>query len=362
MRIRKLLHCAFNRRTILLWLALVTILLTVILPTVPGVVESAYSRGIYPLIASLLSAISSQTPFSIDDLFYLMTFLAWFSFSVFVIIRKKSFLKWFTVTMNLLSGIYLSFYWLWGFNYFRQDMNTRLSIRHQKAGSKEFATVFNRLISATNDSYTDYRSFDKKSIDFQVEASYRNFADFLSVKYPGGTRHAKNITLSGFFSKASISGYFGPFFNEIHLNRNILPVEYPMVLAHEKAHQFGITSEAEANFFAWMVCSHSDSKQLRYSGNLYLLSHFMYFGKKYPETRESIKLIDKKVSNDFKTIENHWAKFRSRKIEEAAGKVNDVYLKTNRVKAGIGDYSGVIRYVLDFSLDANARSRAGLGK
>ena len=362
MKGKRILSLFFSRQTILLWLSLLTFILTLVLPSVPGFVEVAYSKGVYPFIAVFLSAISSVFPFSVDDFFYLLVFLFIIVLLIALVIRKINFRSWLFYQLNLFAGIYFLFYFLWGFNYYRHDMYTRLSISRQKAASTGVARVFSKLIKDTNDSYSDFKNFDKAVIDFQVELSYRNLAGFLSIGYPSGIRKAKNITLSGFFSKASISGYFGPFFNEIHLNTNILPVEYPMVLAHEKAHQFGITSEAEANFYAWLVCSRSDSKQLRYSGNFYLLGHFVYFGKKFPETKESVRLIDQKVRDDFKMIENHWAKFRSRRVEKAAEKVNDAYLKTNRIKAGVGDYSGVIRYVLDFSLDEKAQKRSILNK
>ena len=83
------------------------------------------------------------------------------------------------------------------------------------------------------------------------------------------------MIFSSFYSKMGLSGYFGPFFNEIHVNHYLLPLDYPFVLAHEKAHQFGITSEAEANLVAFVICVRSDDQRLRYSGYQSLLLYFL---------------------------------------------------------------------------------------
>ena len=51
-----------------------------------------------------------------------------------------------------------------------------------------------------------------------------------------------------------VTGSMGPFFCEFTLNGDLLPANYPATYAHELAHLLGITSEAEANFYAYQVC------------------------------------------------------------------------------------------------------------
>jgi DNA-binding transcriptional MerR regulator len=185
-----------------------------------------------------------------------------------------------------------------------------------------------------------------------VEKSYKNLAPALKINYPGGKRKAKEITFSSFFAKAGISGYYGPFFNEVHINNTILPEEYPFVLAHEKAHQFGITSEAEANFYAWLACFGSSSKQLQYSANLQILRFFLYHGYSLKNYREIVSMLDENVKSDFRRIQEHWEQLRNEKVDKIANKVNDTYLKTNKIEKGIEDYTGVVKFVMDFSQDS----------
>lgn len=42
---------------------------------------------------------------------------------------------------------------------------------------------------------------------------------------------------------------------------------------------------------------------------------------------------------------------RNEKVEKVAAKVNDAYLKTNQVEQGIRDYTGIVRHIMEFSLD-----------
>ena len=61
--------------------------------------------------------------------------------------------------------------------------------------------------------------------------------------------------------------YWAPwdrFFAEAQVNEDVLPEQYPFTMAHEFAHLLGVGSEAEANYFAFLVCMQSDSDAMRY--------------------------------------------------------------------------------------------------
>jgi len=213
------------------------------------------------------------------------------------------------------------------------------------------------LIESANAAYVKVDTLNVARTDSLVEASYEQLAPFLGIDYPAGVRRAKPITFSGFFAKATILGYYGPFFSEVQLNSHLLSIQYPLVLAHEKAHQLGVTGEAEANFYAWMVCSNSQDSLLQYSAHVYLLRYFLnqaYELEAYPEL---VKQISEPVKADFRRIRDHWLTLRNVQIDEYASKVNDAYLKTNKIEKGIDDYSGVVKYVMDFSTDSVANKR-----
>lgn len=333
-------------------LALATFGLTEFLAARPHLVEKYYSSGLYPLIARLLSPLSGLAPFSFSDLFYAGLILFAGILIILAIFRRITYGKTGRTLINLLAGVYLLFYWLWGFNYYRQSSGERLGIEKSNANPEEFMKVFLSLIEQANTYRTPVdANIGMQQLDSLTEAAYAQHAGFLQVKYPMGSRRPKHITLGGFFAKAGISGYYGPFFNEVHVNPHAHPLELPVITAHEKAHQLGITSEAEASFYAWFVCSHSHSELLRYSAALYIIRYFLNHGYGLDGFSETVAQISEPVRNDLRAIRDKWLAMRNEKIDRAASKANDAYLKTHKITAGIADYKGVVALVMDFSTD-----------
>lgn len=320
-------------------------------------IELNYSQKIYPSIAKVLSKFNSIVSFSIDDLFYLALIFLPIILILLLILKRISFKLAGKIALNTVASVYILFYILWGFNYFRSGLNERLGLRESDPNKESLLAVLEKLIVQTNQLQCSFDSFKYTQADEEIERAYEKLAPLLKIQYPMGKRDDKKITFSKFYSKTRITGYFGPFFNEVHVNKKVLPIEYPYVLAHEKAHQFGITSEAEANFFAWIVCTNSESQQIRYSGNLFVLYHFLIQAYELDEYKELVKQISPEVRNDFERIRQHWRKLRNEKISKTASKVNDVYLKTNKVEEGIKDYRGVVKHVMNFSLDSTFQKR-----
>lgn len=331
-----------------IWLAVFTFALTELFSRYPKITETVYSKTIYPLIAYIISFTNKWVSFSLSDILYAILALFLLLLVFLLILRKIGIGKFSLLTIQILAIFYVLFYWLWGFNYYRSGLNERLQISKSKPDTIIFTKVLANLIDRTNKSYCSFDSIKYSTIDSLIEISYRKNSSFLKLKYPQGTRRPKSITLSNFFAKASIAGYYGPFLGEIHLNDSLLAIEYPQVLAHEMAHQFGITSEAEANFYSWFVCTKSDSKHLKYSANINSLNYFLSQAKNLHSFQLLINQIDKKVINDIKKVQDHWRQMRNEKIDKVAEKVNDAYLKTNKIEKGIEDYFGVVQFIMDY--------------
>jgi hypothetical protein len=349
----------FGKAALPIWLALATFGLTELFARHPQVTEAFYSQTFYPVIAFLLSFVSKWVSFSLDDIFYLLLAIFLMAILLMAIFRRIKLGRFLLLLLQTLSICYVLFYWFWGFNYYRSAINDRLQISRSKPDTIQFVRVLEKLIAQTNESYCTFDSITKAEISALVESTYQNNSSFLKLNYPQGKRIPKPITFSNFFAKAGIAGYYGPFFSELHLNDSLLMIEYPQVLAHESAHQFGITSEAEANFYGWLVCSQSGSKYLRYSANISTINYFLSQGRRLHNFVDLVHQINKPVIDDIRKVQKHWENMRNERIDKAAGKVNDVYLKTNKVEKGIDDYFGVVQFVMDFEIDTAAQKRAG---
>jgi hypothetical protein len=312
----------------------------------PGIVEKYYSTGLYPVIARLISSVSRLIPFSIWDIFWILTVIVVLAGLVLVIIRRLTILKYLLRAAQYVAILYTLFYITWGFNYFRPPIESRAGWEKVKPGDELFRTVLDSLIKGANSNYISIDESQYAIIDDLVEKSYRQNKDGLGISYPNGSRRPKKMVLSSLFAKSNVSGYFGPFFNEVHLNGLLFPIDYPYVLAHEKAHQFAITSEAEANLAAFVVCSTSEDKRLRYSAAINMLLYFLNDATGLADYHDYVKKIDSLVISDIRERAKYYDTFQNETLEKIQRKANDVYLKSNHIKKGVRNYNQVVALVI----------------
>jgi hypothetical protein len=312
----------------------------------PDLVERYYSTGIYPFIAKVFSSVSRTVPFSLWDLFWILNILVAVCGLVLIIFRKVRFKLYLLRMAQLLCFLYSFFYLSWGFNYFRPDIEKRLGWSKLNIDEESFRSILDTLIIQTNKTHVNINTSGYPDIDRMVEESYRKNSESLGINYPNGTRRPKSMIFSSYFAKSSVSGYFGPFFNEINLNSYILPIDYPYTLAHEKAHQFGITSEAEANLAAFVVCVTSEDTRLNYSGYLFLMLYFLNDARQMPDYHQYIDKIDKPVIEDIRYRNRYYNGLENETLEKIQSAANDVYLKSNNIKKGIQNYNHVVTLVL----------------
>jgi hypothetical protein len=166
------------------------------------------------------------------------------------------------------------------------------------------------------------------------------------MRFPKGNRRPKTLLVNFWLNKTLTSGFFSPIFHEVHLNADLLPFEYPFALAHEKAHQMGYASEAEANFWAFLACTGSDDPRLRYSGLRAVLGHFLgQARRRLRDYRSLAQTLRPEVRQDYRTSRERWQKYAGR-MSQLSMQAYDRYLKANKIREGVANYSGVVAYVL----------------
>ena len=356
--IAKVLRIGIRRLLIISW----PFILAALVFSVVGIagrnsqwVENYYSTGIYPVIAELISRLSSLIPFSLWDIFWALAIFLLFIGLFLATFRK---VKWGWLALRIFQMIallYVFFYLVWGFNYFRPKLETRIGWAKPKTDETVFRSILDSMIIHTNSSYVQISTSDYPEINRLIEESYRKNSTILGINYPNGSRRPKTMLFSSFFAKSGVSGYFGPFFNEIHLNYYLLPMEYPYVLAHEKAHQFGITNEAEANLAAFIVCTTSSDRRLQYSGYVNLLVYFLSDAANIKDAKEYIRKIEKPVRFDLRFQRRHWQGLQNKTLDQVQTAANNAYLKTNHIEEGIKNYNQVVGLVISWYFNENRR-------
>jgi hypothetical protein len=323
----------------------------------PGIIEHYYSRGIYPFIARFFSFFSKLIPFSLWDIFWIIVIMLIITGLILTIFKKVRFGWYILRTLQMLSIFYSLFYIVWGYNYFRPGIEKRIGWESPKNDEANFLSILDTIILQTNSNHISISSVDYPRINKLIEDSYRNNSKELGLDYPNGTRRPKTMIFSSFYGKLGLNGYFGPFFNEIHVNRYVLPIDYPFLLAHEKAHQFGIASESEANLVAFAVCVKSGDKRLEYSGYQSLLLYFLRDAYHMKDYREHVKKIDSTVAEELRFRRKYYQGLQNNTLSDMQTAANNSYLKVNNIEKGVRNYNQVVSLVISWYYNSNLRKK-----
>jgi hypothetical protein len=308
----------------------------------PQIVETSYSESIYPYIARTLSFLNGFFKFSLWDVFWVIFGLLIITGLVAVIIKKLKLRKYLLRTMQAIAILYAAFYILWGYNYFRPAIGIRLGWENYKPDEGVFRQILDTLIIRTNHCRVTVSNSDYSSLNNLIEEAFIRNRSELNINFPALKIRPKTMLFSSFAVKLGLSGYFGPFTNEVNLNSKLLPFDYPFSLAHEVAHKYGVANEAEANLVAFVICTSSDDQRLNYSGYMMLLLYFLNDAEKLSDYKTLLSKIDKAVINDLRFRFDYYNKLQNKILEKLSSAANDAYLKANHIKTGIKNYNHVV--------------------
>jgi hypothetical protein len=149
----------------------------------------------------------------------------------------------------------------------------------------------------------------------------------------------KPTLLGTYFRLAAIAGMTNPFGLEVMITPEALPFERPAILAHEWGHLAGYAREADAAFFAWLLCMRGDA-QVQYSGWLDLLPRAL--AAVPPERRVRVMAdLQQGPREDYAAIALRLRR-ASPRVLRAAWAGYDRFLKVNRVAEGVASYDRVV--------------------
>jgi hypothetical protein len=336
-------------RAALIGIALSFFLFVQLISQYPTFVEDYYSNGLYPVLAFIVSYLSSQFSFSISAVLFWTLLL----FGIPIIIYRVRTVRMpiSRVILNLIitfSVLYVWFYLFWGINYFRVPLKTKLQLENVQLQMDAFDSTFVRLIRVGNSLNLAYSVKNIAEINQNIEESYEKVLGELGIPNVPGTDKIKPFLGNWLLNKTITSGWFSPFFHEVHYNSDLLIFELPFVLAHEKAHRLGYTNEAEANFLAFLVCANASDPLCQYSGYFSVLGHFLL---KVRNNDEKWSYFSDKFSDgvrlDMEAVREKWLSQRGF-LSEVSRKGYNLYLKANQIEKGILNYSQVVDLVVKY--------------
>lgn len=313
-----------------------------------------YAQGVYPIISKSFIYVSSKIPFSIGDVFIALSLVLMIILPMyFHRKRRMSWKRLLRYDAEYLLWIYVWFYLAWGLNYSQPDLYHRTQIKESKFEQKAFNDFVHNYIIHLNENYTQsVFELNKPLVCSEVKRIYAQISDTLGVHSPKANNYrVKTMLFSNFMSSMGVTGYMGPFFSEFHLNANLLPFSYPATYAHEMAHLLGISSEAEANFYAYEVCIRSSDKKIRFSGYFFILGYVLHNARILMSDNEYEK-VKKTIRPEIKSLYMYYDYYWQALYNPVLGKVQnwvyDMYLKGNKIQAGQKNYLQVVNLLISY--------------
>lgn len=310
----------------------------------------AYSRHVYPPVSTGLSFLSGAVPFSVGDLFIVLSIAGLVAYPFRAWRKGKKGRKIVLNMVTYLAWVYVWFYLAWGLNYSQYNFYQRTGVPYSPYSPENFEAFVYRYTDSLNASYTPIGTPDKKRIQQEVIRAYHS-PDKVGVRSPGTAPRAKNMLCAPLMSKMGVSGYMNPFFCEFHVNRDVPPSQYPATYAHELAHFLGISSEAEANFHAYIACTHSDVPEIRFCGYFSVMNHVLRNAEGFMDEESYIALISRirpEIIQLAIANREHWQQLYSPAMGKMQSRIYDFYLKGNKIESGRKNYSEVVGLLISW--------------
>ncbi len=341
-----------SRKQIIRYSILGTLLLVIWLTQLIPSWGEAYARSIYPYISLALSPFSLYVPFAIGDLFIFLSILGVIAYPIYGRIKKQSWKKIVFRDIEYLVWVYIWFYLAWGLNYSQPNFYQRTRIPYTAYTPDNFKAFVDEYVDRLNESYIPVASINKELVCRESVKGYDTISHTLGVhRPPYQSPRAKTMLFTPLISMVGVSGSMGPFFCEFTLNGDLLPSQYPSTYAHEMAHLLGITSEAEANFYAYQVCTRSQVKEIRFCGYFSVLGHVLGNAKGLLSEEEYTELLDRirpEIIDLARSNQAYWMAMYSPLIGNIQDWIYDLYLKGNKIESGRKNYSEVVGLLISY--------------
>lgn len=315
-----------------------------------------YSTVIYPLVSGFLSYSVSWIPFSLEEIVVVGAVLLLIFIIVNGIRNRRGFVNILFLAFEFLLWIYVWFYIGWGCNYYRESIYDRLGVERQAYDESVFNDFITDYADSLNSTYEAlpndlfYVGYDY--FEDQVKEAFAALPSSAGLSVPRQWQYPKRLLFNGLYSSVGVMGFVGPFFCETQLNNDLLPCQFHFVYVHEYSHLLGVSSEDEANFWAYTICTRSDDPVLRYAGYYGLLPYVLINSSRVlPEEdyRQFVSTINPDVIAMYNAQREYWNSYYSNTLGRLQSAFYDAFLKGNKVTSGTANYLEVIDMVI--SLD-----------
>ena len=322
-----------------------------VVPLPPQAIERLYSSFFYPPFQRLVTSFSNLVPFALLDVLLIGFPVLWGALVVRDVRRShqraRALGRWALRTAAMVALVYLVFLGTWGLNYRRLPLEQKLRYSANLVTADAAREAAQLAVSRLNALHAAaHASVDVAAggIDPSLAAAFSRAMQELGASGATVPARPKHTLLDLYFRPAAVAGMTDPFFLETLVESDLLPVERPLVVAHEWSHLAGFADEGEANFAGWLTCMRAGAPA-QYSGWLFLFGELV---NSMPRSQrpDILERLGEGPRADRRAIAARLARDVRPQVSAAGWRVYDRYLKANRIEAGTASYAQVVRLVL----------------
>lgn len=314
-----------------------------------------YSTVLYPITSSALSWLVSWIPFSLEELVVVVAVVLLILIIVSGHVRRESLKNICFRSLELVLWVYVWFYIGWGCNYYRESIYSRCDVERQEyddAVFREFLSDYsNDLNCAFEVLPDDSLVIDQSKLETDVKSGFSAVSKSYGLASPRRWQHPKLLLFNDLYSSVGVLGFVGPFFCETQMNADLLPDQLPFVYAHEYSHLLGVSSEDEANFWGYVICTGSDIPQVRYSGYYSILPYVLVNASRVlseEEYRSFVSSVNPEIIAQYNSQREYWNDKYSKTLGRIQSATYNAFLKGNKVSSGTASYLEVIDMIISF--------------
>ena len=328
-----------------------------ILKHFPAEVENYYSNGVFTQMSVGLRFVFGKIPFSVGDCGYFLLIVFVFRWIYLCYKNNKSRAgNIFFPIMKFLSIGYFLFHILWGYNYYRVPLATKMGLKVD-FDHADLVVFTKKLISESNRiQFAITGNVNAKvvvphsmgSLLQMGTSGYENLQkqhDYFAYRHPAikASLFSKPLSYMGF------GGYLNPFTIEAQVNDCLPKYVIPMTACHEMAHQIGFASESECNFIGFLAATNATDLYMQYSGYSFALRYCLAVLERehVADFKSLYETINAGVLSNFAESESFWKRHESW-VEQGFKVFYDRFLKVNNQGDGLQSYGRFLNLLINY--------------
>ena len=284
---------------------------------------------------------------------------------VLMIVLKWNPIQWAGWVLAIFSCIYMLHTLVWGLNYHAGSLadDMRLEVSQYTLDELAEATEY----------YRDKANALAQQLDRNADGSvqFAEFEDLAAIAgegfhtltydhsyaiFAGTTLPVKKLGWADMYTSMGITGVTFGLTGEAAVNPQIPDVTLPFTMCHEMAHRMCIAPERDANFAAFLACTHHTDPQFLYSGYFmaYRYCYNALNGINSQNAATAAARIKAGASDELLQDMSYYSNFFNQNRNDMATSIadtaNDTYLKVSGDESGIASYGQVCDLLVNWHI------------